>query len=94
MGGAANRVIDGFLTLLSGLLGLVLDLLGAFEGWLRLQLDALHLDPQTQTLVMVLAALLFLVLAVRLLSGVLRVLLVVGLLLLLVQLLRPLLGLG
>jgi len=91
---ALNRLIDGFLTLLSGLLGLVLDVLAAFEGWLRGRLEAMHLDPQTQTVVLVLAAILFLILAVRLLSGLIRVLLVLGLLLLLLQLLRPLLGYG
>jgi hypothetical protein len=84
-----HQAINGFLELLVGGVNFVLALLGDLEGWLRVELSHAGVDPQVQSVILVVVAILFLLTAVRIAGGILRILIVVFLALLILHILAP-----
>jgi len=87
--GSLHQVVNGLLNLLVGLLDLVLRWLGQLEFWLRAQLRDLGVAPPLQTIVLIIVAVLFLLAALRMLGGVIRLLVLIFLVLLIVHILAP-----
>lgn len=86
---SVHQIVAAFLSLLAGLLRLVLSGLAALEAWLRLQLTALHVSPQLQPVILIAVAVLFLLLALRVMGGVIRLIVLVFLVLLILHILVP-----
>lgn len=84
-----HQIVNGFLNLLVGLLDLILNGLAALEGWLRVQLTSLGVSPDVQPIILIVVAVLFLLLALRVMGGVIRLIVLVFLVLLILHILMP-----
>ena len=86
---SVHQVVNAFLNLLVGLLDLALGWLAALETWLRIQLTQLGVAQSIQTIILIAVAVLFLLAALRLMGGVIRVIVLIFLILLIVHILAP-----
>lgn len=84
-----HQIVNAFLNLLVGLLDLVLTGLAALENWLRMELTALGVSAQLQPIILIAVAVLFLLLALRVMGGVIRLIVLVFLVLLILHILVP-----
>ncbi len=84
-----HQIVNAFLTLLVNLFDLVMHGLALLEGWLAAQLTAAGVSGQLQPIIMIVVAVLFLLAALRLMGGVVRLLIVLFLALLIVHILAP-----
>ena len=86
---SVTHALDAVWAAIAALVDLVLSALGVVELWLRARMAQVGVPHGLQTIVLILVAVLFLVAALRLFGGVLRVLLIVFLLLLALHILAP-----
>jgi len=87
--GDLTRIVDDIVRLLVRLGGSILDMVESIEVSLRLKLGAAGLPPTVQTAILVLAAIGMILLAVRILGGLLRFFVILVLILLALKLLLP-----
>jgi hypothetical protein len=87
--GDLTRIVDDVVRLLVRLGGSILDAIQSIEISLRLQLSAAGLPPTAQTAILILAAIGMILLAVRVLGGLLRFFVILVLVLLALKLLLP-----
>lgn len=90
--GAAEKALDTVVNLFLRGLDLLLGVFAAIEATLRGAMAGAGVPPGAQTIILVLAALALFVLGFKVLSGFLRILLILFLALLVVQFLGPLGG--
>jgi hypothetical protein len=86
---AVHQIVNAFLNLVVGLLDLVLTGLGALEAWLRVQLTAMGVSGEIQPIILIVVAVLFLILALRVMGGIIRLVVLVFLVLLILHILMP-----
>ena len=86
-----DKTLDDLRRVAIDLVAFVLAGLTALEVWLRAQLAALGLAPQLQTIVIILIALALLFPAIRFISGIARLILVVLLVVILAHIVVPML---
>jgi hypothetical protein len=87
--GDLTRVVDEIIRLLIRLGGSILEAVQAIEASLRVQLNAMGVPPAIQTIILVGASIGIILLAVRVLGGLLRFFVIVVLILLAMKLLLP-----
>ena len=85
-----DQAINALLALFASAADAVLAGLAAIEQWLRGQLTGLGVAPQIQTVIMVAAAIVLLLLVLRVFGGVIRIVLVIFLILLALHVVLPL----
>jgi hypothetical protein len=88
-----NKILDDLRRVATDLAAATLAGLAVVEVWLRAQLAALGLGPQLQTVIIIVIALALLFPAIRLISGVARLILVALLIVILAQIVVPMLRL-
>jgi hypothetical protein len=86
---SVHQIVNAFLNLVVGLLDLILTGLGALETWLRIQLTALGVSGEIQPIILIVVAVLFLVIALRVMGGIIRLVVLVFLVLLILHILMP-----
>lgn len=84
-----QQAIDSVMTVILALLGIVMTAIGAVEAALRHAMTTAGLEPQVQSIVLVIAAVLLILAAFRLLGGLLAILVGVLLILLIVHIAAP-----
>jgi len=84
-----TQAIDFVLSLILRLIGLVMAAIAIIDAFLRGLMDRAGIGSQVQAIVLVAVAVLFIVAALRVFGGVLRLLIIVFLVLLLVHVLMP-----
>ena len=84
-----HQIVNAFLNLVLGLLDLVLHGLALLEVWLRGQLTALGVSAQIQPVILIAVAVIFLLAALRVMGGVIRLIVLIFLILLIIQILVP-----
>ena len=87
-----TRLIDGLLAILAVVFGFLMAVFAIIETWLRQLMDGVGVPGGLQTVTLVVAGVLFLLLVLRSLGGFLRIVLVLLLVLLLIHVLLPLAG--
>jgi hypothetical protein len=86
---SVHQIVNAFLNLVVGLLDLILNGLGALESWLRVQLTAMGVGADIQPIILIVVAVLFLLVALRLMGGIIRLIVLVFLVLLILHILVP-----
>lgn len=84
-----DQAINALLALFASAADAVLAGLAAIEQWLRIQLTGLGVAPRIQTVIMIAAAIVLLLLVLRVFGGVIRVVLVIFLILLALHVVLP-----
>jgi hypothetical protein len=80
-----NHGLAAVAAILATVLGLLLGVFGAFEGWMRELMERAGLPHELQTILLIVLGVAFVVAALRLFGGVLRLLIIVLLILLLLH---------
>ena len=84
-----TQAMNFILSLILRLIGVVMAAIGLIDAFLRTLMTRAGIDPQTQAIVLVIAAIVFIIAALRLFGGILRILIILFLILLLIHVLLP-----